>query len=90
MIRRIPKDKYKRVKIGKNIEAVGYKSETYDYNGEDGFNSPKLNNEAVSLVIRTNYDVSDFEFRIRDRKNLLKLKEAIDFALEIKEENKNG
>ena len=49
MIRKIPKDKYKTIKIGNNIEATSYKSETYDY--EDGFDSPKLNNEVVSLNI---------------------------------------
>jgi hypothetical protein len=83
MLSEIPKDKYKSVKIGKQVEVTGYKSGTYEY--PDGFNKPsKLNNELVSLTIATGYDSSsDFKFRIHGRKDLLKLKEAIDFALEI-------
>ena len=82
MLSEIPKDKYKSVKIGKQVEITGYKSETYDY--PDGFDNPVLNNDQVSLTIETGYDrSSDFKFRIHGREDLLKLKEAIDFALEI-------
>lgn len=83
MIHTIPENKYKTVKIGKLVEATGFKSETHEH--PDGFNKPsKLNNDMVSLSIKTNYDKSaDFKFRIHGRKDLLKLKEAIDFALEI-------
>ncbi len=82
MLSEIPKDKYKRVKIGKQVEVTGYKSESYDYT--NGFNKPAiLNNNEVSLVIETGYDrSSDFKFRIHGREDLLKLKEALDFALE--------
>jgi len=82
MLQTIPKDKYKTVKIGKQVEVTGYKSTTHDY--PEGFDSPsKLNNELVSLTIETGYDrSSDFKFRIHGREDLLKLKEAIDFALE--------
>jgi hypothetical protein len=82
MLRTIPKDKYKSVKIGKQVEVTGFKSETYEY--PDGFNKPSvLNNDLVSLTINTNYDASEFRFRINGREDLLKLKEAIDFALEV-------
>ncbi len=40
----------------------------------------------MSLDIRTECGGSDFIFKIRGRKNLEKLKETIDFALEIDEE----
>lgn len=83
MLSEIPKDKYKKVKIGKQVEVTGYKSESYDYT--NGHNEPPiLNNELVSLTIATGYDSSsDFKFRIHGREDLLKLKKAIDFALEI-------
>ena len=82
MLRTIPKDKYKSVKIGEQVEVTGFKSETYDY--PNGFDKPVLNNEQVSLSINTNYDkASQFKFHISGREDLLKLKEAVDFALEI-------
>lgn len=83
MLSVIPKDKYKSVKIGKQVEVTGYKSITYEY--PEGWNSPAiLNNEQVSLTIETGYDrSSDFRFCIHGREDLLKLKEAIDFALEV-------
>ncbi len=83
MLSEIPKDKYKKVKIGKQVEATGYKSEAYDY--VNGLNEPPiLDNDQVDLVIETGYDrSSDFKFRVHGREDLLKLKEAIDFALEI-------
>ncbi len=85
MIRTIPKNKYKLVDIGKNIAATGFKSECYEY--PESLNKPVLNNDQISLSIRSGYDTSDFKFTISGRKNLEKLKEAIDFALEIKEDD---
>ena len=84
MLRTIPKDKYKSVKIGKQVDVTGFKSETYEY--PDGFDNPVLNNDRVSLTINTNHDkASQFKFHISGREDLLKLKEAVDFALEVDE-----
>lgn len=87
MIQKIPKDKYKSVEIGENITATGYKSLIYDYS--DGFNNPKLNDNEISLSIVTNSAGPDFKFTIQGRRNLEKLKESVDFALEIDKEKKN-
>ena len=81
----IPEDKYKRMKIGKNVEATGYKSLIYDYS--EGFDSPKINNDLIHLSIKNSqFGSSLFELDVRGRDSLLKLKEAIDFALEIEDE----
>jgi len=95
MIRTIPEDKYKSVIVDKCIDITGFKSERYTW--PNGHNSPSvLDTDAVHLNITSGGKFSsgnspEFKFVIRGRENLLKLKEAVDFALEIDEEkDKNG
>ena len=85
MIRRYPEDRYKRVEIGDKVSATGYKSESYHCN--DGFDNPKPDNEQIELII----EASSFKLSVRGRKKILKLKEVVDFALEIdeKKDDKN-
>ena len=85
MLQTTPKNKYKSVNIGENVSITGYKSTTCDYS--EGLHHAKLNNNQVSLQIRTNHDASDFKFEVNGRENLEKLKEIVDFALEIKEDD---
>ena len=88
MLRTIPKNKYKAVKIGKNVTVTGFKSEIYEY--PNGLDAPSvLNEEHVHLKIITNCDSSEFKLRINGRKNLLKLKNALDFALETEDKKNN-
>jgi len=85
MQRTVPKDKYKRVKIDEAVEATGYKSLSYDHDFSKGNIRGTVNNELCHLSIRS----GSFELNIRNRTALLKLKEALDFALEIVEEEEN-
>ena len=71
----IPENKLKGVAVGDGVNATGYKS--FRFNDD--------NNEGASLVFTS----GNFKLDIRERKNLLKLKEALDFALEIEEEDNN-
>jgi len=86
MLRVIPKHMYKDVEIG-DVRVCGYKSEVMDYS--DGLNNPKSDHRHVSLSITTSSGsayCADFKFTVYGRENLEKMKEAIDFALEIIEE----
>jgi len=86
VVQTIPKDKYKAFEIG-NTRVTGFKSMTYDYS--KGHHKPEINNDRISLTIRTISDLeSSFKFTIDGRDSLLKLKEVIEFALE--EDNKNA
>ena len=91
MIQIIPKDKLKRIGISKEVEVTGYKSRTYDYS--EGLNfKPKIDHDHISLIFKTissGSTFSDFSLNISGRDAILKLKEAIDFALEIDEEKEN-
>ena len=91
MIRKVPEDKYKNVKIDENIEATGYKSLSYSYDFSSSNTHGTINNEQCHLSIKTGYgEGGEFRLEIRNRTALLKLKEALDFALEIdEEEDKN-
>ena len=84
-VRRMPKDKWKRVEINKNITVMGLKSMSYDYDLEK-YPLGKLNNNEINLSIKTKEMGSSFNLEIHGRENILKLKEAVDFALEIDKE----
>lgn len=71
MFQKIPNDKYKRLVIGEN-DVIGYKSRA----------PHDMGNDCVSLTIES----SHFKLHIKGREHLLKLREVIDFALEVKEE----
>ena len=89
MLRIIPEDEYKKVELGKNIEATGYKSSTYEYNFEK-CPEGKLNYDQIKLIIKTKNtedSFQSFQLEIQSRDALLKLKEVIDFALEKGEKN---
>ena len=75
----IPKDKYKKVKIDKSISAIGFRSTSYDF-------QDKLISDNIQLTIQTDTHDASFKFNIYGRDKVLKLKEAIEFALEIDEE----
>jgi hypothetical protein len=85
VVQTIPEDAYKRVKIGDSVEITGFKSRCYSY--PDGLNNaPVLNTDQIDLTIKVQDEASSFKFDIRGRENLLKLKEALEFALEIEKE----
>lgn len=86
-LQEIPKDQYRTVKLSKTITATGYKSRRFEYSGDLINGECCINPEGVSLIIRTNDVLSaNFELTIDNRTALLKLKEAINFALEIEED----
>ena len=85
MYQKIPKDKYKRVKIDDDIDVTGYKSMSYDYDFEK-YPTGKIDYNRVNFVIETKGYRSSFTLSINGRDSLLKLKEALEFALEIEEE----
>jgi hypothetical protein len=78
MLENTLENRYKRVALENNVEVSGYKSRSYFYS-EGEFEDGKLNNDIISLIIKD----SSFKLEVNGRENLLKLKEALDFALEI-------
>lgn len=83
MYMNLSEDKYKRVKITEGIVATGYKSMRIGYTSMRMTDNKKVRDEGGSLTIATNlhgFD-ADFSLTINDRTALLKLKEAIEFAI---------
>lgn len=77
MIQTIPQDKYKSLTL-KELDVCGYKSWCYNY--INGHNSePVLDDNEVSVEING----ACFRLRVSGREEVEKLKEAVDFALEL-------
>lgn len=91
MLQTIPEDKYKRVKIDENMEVTGFKSLSYFHDFSSGNVRGTVNNEQCHLSIKTEYgEGGSFELNLRNRTALLKLQEALDFALEIDPKEEDG
>jgi hypothetical protein len=91
-VKRMPENKYKRIELSEDMEVTGYKSMTCDYDPEK-CPQGKLNNDKISLSIKTigkEPSFSSFSLDIEGRELLLKLREVIDFALEIDKEETDG
>ncbi len=87
MYQRIPEDKYKSERIGEHVIATGYKSTALTSVFKDGEPQEQVDLNYSSLSIKTDaWTGATFELHIRGRKNLLQLREIIDFALEVEED----
>ena len=75
----IPEEQLKRVKFG-NIKVLAYSPPPSDF-AEGPYETGEVNPHHMSIDITADGEGSGFRFDIQGRDNLLKLKEAIDFAL---------
>ena len=79
MIRTIPKNMYKSFEIGE-LRITGYKSDRIKWNKD--FVTGKIDPDGVHISFKEGH----FEFGIGGKKDLENLKEIIEFALKIENE----